>query len=44
MYYLIFNLPEVRRTLEDLGFTLDVRDIGFERPWTALRLVIARRL
>jgi SAM-dependent methyltransferase len=43
MYYLIFNLPEVRRHLENLGFAVEVQDIGFEPPWTPLRLVLAFR-
>jgi SAM-dependent methyltransferase len=43
MYYLIFNLPSVRTRLEELGFAVEVCDIGFERPWTALRLVLATR-
>jgi SAM-dependent methyltransferase len=43
MYYLIFNLPEVQRLLDEQGFDVEVRDIGFERPWTPLRLVLATR-
>jgi SAM-dependent methyltransferase len=43
MYYLIFKLPEVRKMLADLGLTVDVHDIGFERPWTSLRLVLATK-
>jgi SAM-dependent methyltransferase len=43
MYYLIFNLPEVRTLLEQHGFDVEVRQGVFERPWTPLRLVIATR-
>jgi SAM-dependent methyltransferase len=42
MFYLIFNLPTVRGQLEEQGFAVEVRDVGFEWPWTPLRLVLAR--
>jgi ubiquinone/menaquinone biosynthesis C-methylase UbiE len=43
MYYLTFLLPEVQLRLEAHGFSVEVRDLGFDRPWKALRLVTATR-
>jgi SAM-dependent methyltransferase len=43
MYYLTFTLPEVQTLLERHGFTVEVRAGAFERPWGALRVVIATR-
>ena len=43
MYYLTFLLPDVRTLLEEHGFAVDVRDMGFARPWKSLRLVTATR-
>jgi ubiquinone/menaquinone biosynthesis C-methylase UbiE len=43
MYYLTFLLPEVGALLRRHGFAVEVRDMGFKRPWSALRLVIATR-
>ena len=42
MYYLTFLLPEVKRLLEDGGFTVEVRQ-PFHKPLERLRLVIATR-
>jgi SAM-dependent methyltransferase len=41
MYYLIFNLPRIQALLEEQRFKVEVREAGFDRPWKALRLVIA---
>jgi ubiquinone/menaquinone biosynthesis C-methylase UbiE len=41
MYYLTFLLPESRALLEANGFTVDIKDAGFEAPWSVLRLVTA---
>jgi len=41
MYYLTFNLPEACALLAAQGFEVEVRDIGFEQPWSPLRLVMA---
>jgi ubiquinone/menaquinone biosynthesis C-methylase UbiE len=43
MYYLTFLLPQVQALLERHGFTVEVRDLGFQRPWSSLRMVIATR-
>ena len=43
MYYLTFLLPKVRTLLEANGFDVEVRDLGFEAPWSDLRLVVATR-
>lgn len=43
MYYLTFLLPEVQKLLETHGFDVEVREMGFEKPWSALRMVIATR-
>ena len=40
MYYLTFLLPEVKRLLEDGGFTVEVHQ-PFLKPMERLRLVIA---
>ncbi len=42
MYYLTFLLPEVKRLLEDAGFTVEVHQ-PFYKPLERLRLVIATR-
>ena len=42
MYYLTFLLPEVKRLLEDAGFTVEVQQ-PFHKPLERLRLVIATR-
>ena len=42
MYYLTFLLPEVKRLLEDGGFTVEVHQ-SFHKPLERLRLVIATR-
>jgi SAM-dependent methyltransferase len=42
MYYLIFNLPNVQALLQEQGFSVEVHDVGFDKPWTPLRLVLAR--
>ena len=43
MYYLIFNLPEVRRLLEAQGFAVEDCEAGFRGMWKPLRLVTATR-
>jgi ubiquinone/menaquinone biosynthesis C-methylase UbiE len=43
MYYLTFLLPQVRRLLEQHGFSVAIGDLGFTGPLAALRLVIATR-
>src|SRR5262245_5396289 len=43
MYYLTFLLPESQALLEGSGFKVDVKDAGFEGPWSVLRLVTATR-
>ncbi len=43
MYYLTFLLPEAQKLLEAHGFDVEVREAGFEGPWSALRLVTATR-
>jgi ubiquinone/menaquinone biosynthesis C-methylase UbiE len=41
MYYLTFLLPEVERLLQQHGFEVEVRDMGFKGMWSIARLVIA---
>lgn len=41
MYYLTFLLPEVARLLQQHGFEVEVREMGFKGMWSAARLVIA---
>jgi hypothetical protein len=43
MYYLTFLLPEVETLLRQHGFEVEVRDMGFQGPWSIARLVIATR-
>jgi SAM-dependent methyltransferase len=43
MFYLTFNLPQTRQLLQDHGFEVEVRDMGFEEPWSPLRLVVATK-
>jgi SAM-dependent methyltransferase len=43
MYYLTFLLPEVRRQLEQLGLTVEVRPLAPSGPLRHLRLVSATR-
>jgi SAM-dependent methyltransferase len=43
MFYLTFHLAEARALLAAQGFAVEVREAPFERPWKALRLVIATR-
>ncbi len=43
MYYLTFLLPEVAMLLNQHGFAVEVRDMGFKGMWSAARLVIATR-
>jgi hypothetical protein len=44
MYYLTFRLPDVRKALERVGFSVEERSGLFARPFEAYRLVIATRL
>jgi ubiquinone/menaquinone biosynthesis C-methylase UbiE len=44
MYYLTFLLPNVRHLLEQHHFSVEVGELGFTGPLSALRLVIATRL
>ena len=43
MYYLTFLLPEAQKLLESHGFDVEVKNNGPDWPWTALRLVTARK-
>ncbi len=43
MYYLTFLLPRCRRLLESQGFDVVVHDDVFDRPFGALKLVVATR-
>jgi ubiquinone/menaquinone biosynthesis C-methylase UbiE len=43
MYYLTFLLPEVETLLRGNGLDVEVREMGFQGPWSAARLVIATR-
>ncbi len=43
MYYLTFLLPKVATLLEQHGFQVDVREMGWKGTWSAARLVIATR-
>lgn len=43
MFYLTFHLAEARQVLAKHGFTVDVRPTPFDRPFRALRLVVATR-
>lgn len=44
MYYLTFVLPEVARLLRWEGFEVDVKtEVSFDRPFEALRVVVATR-
>jgi ubiquinone/menaquinone biosynthesis C-methylase UbiE len=43
MYYLTFLLPEVETLLRRHGFQVEVREMGFQGPWSVARLVIATR-
>jgi SAM-dependent methyltransferase len=43
MYYLTFLLPEVERLLRHQGLAVEVRELGLGRPFSRLRLVVARR-
>lgn len=43
MYYLTFLLPGVRLLLMSRGFDVEVIDGAFDKPFTSLKLVIARK-
>ena len=43
MFYLTFMLPAAQRLLEANGFTVELPDVAFERPWRGLRLVTATK-
>jgi ubiquinone/menaquinone biosynthesis C-methylase UbiE len=43
MYYLTFLLPEVATLLQQHGFEVEVRDMGFQGLMSMVRLVIAAR-
>jgi ubiquinone/menaquinone biosynthesis C-methylase UbiE len=43
MYYLTFLLPGVENLLCQHGLEVEIRNLGLGKPWTDLRLVIARR-
>jgi SAM-dependent methyltransferase len=43
MYYLIFNLPEIRALLKAHGFHVEDQEAGFRQPWDTLRLVTATK-
>lgn len=43
MYYLTFLLPRCQRLLEGQGFEVEVQEGVFDRPFGALKLVIATR-
>ena len=43
MYYLTFLLPEVETLLRQHGFQVEVREMGFQGPWSVARLVVATR-
>ena len=43
MYYLTFLLPRCRRLLEAQGFEVEVHDQVFDKPFGALKLVVATR-
>ena len=43
MYYLTFLLPDAENLLRRQGSEMEIRDLGLGKPWTELRLVVARR-
>ena len=43
MYYLTFLLPNVENLLRSQRLEAEIRDLGLGKPWTDLRLVVARR-
>jgi ubiquinone/menaquinone biosynthesis C-methylase UbiE len=43
MYYLTFLLPDVENLLRRHGLDVEIRELGLAKPWTDLRLVVARR-
>lgn len=43
MFYLKFLLADALRLLQRHGFEVEVTDAGFERPYDALKVVIAKR-
>lgn len=43
MYYLTFLLPGATILLEGRGLRVEVRTLGYPKPWSDLRLVIATR-
>jgi SAM-dependent methyltransferase len=43
MYYLTFLLPNVENLLRNQRLDVEIRDLGLGKPWTDLRLVVARR-
>jgi ubiquinone/menaquinone biosynthesis C-methylase UbiE len=43
MYYLTFLLPRAEKLLRRQGLDVEVREMGFDGPWSAARLVIATR-
>jgi SAM-dependent methyltransferase len=43
MYYLTFDLCQLQVLFERSGFKVEVCDVDFPRPWTPLRLVLAKR-
>jgi ubiquinone/menaquinone biosynthesis C-methylase UbiE len=44
MYYLTFVLPEIRKTLEDSGYSVEEKAGLFPKPFDDYRLVIATRV
>jgi len=44
MYYLTFVLPEIRKTLEDAGYSVEEKAGLFPKPFDDYRLVIATRV
>jgi ubiquinone/menaquinone biosynthesis C-methylase UbiE len=43
MYYLTFLLPGVMHLLEAHGFTVELTDVRFNRPFQSMRLVVATK-
>jgi ubiquinone/menaquinone biosynthesis C-methylase UbiE len=43
MYYLTFLLPDAENLLRKQGLEVEIRDLGLGKPWTDIRLVVARR-